>query len=125
LIAFLDTHAFVALGMGKIESFGKESRRLLETADLFVSQIVLFELHVLAETRKVAVEPSRFFFETLETCDVRESADALAAVVREAASFSWTRDPFDRLIVATAMLHRAKLITKDALIRDRFADAVW
>jgi PIN domain nuclease of toxin-antitoxin system len=38
---------------------------------------------------------------------------------------SWTRDPFDRLLVATALLHEAPLITRDARIQEHFAGAVW
>jgi PIN domain nuclease of toxin-antitoxin system len=40
---------------------------------------------------------------------------------------SWTRDPFDRLIVAQARCTRRSiaLITKDRLIRRHFKGAVW
>jgi PIN domain nuclease of toxin-antitoxin system len=37
----------------------------------------------------------------------------------------WTRDPFDRLIVAQALLHDAPLITKDEHIRRHYAGALW
>jgi PIN domain nuclease of toxin-antitoxin system len=37
-------------------------------------------------------------------------------VVTQAMPLSWTRDPFDRLIVATAILHRAPLVTRDERI---------
>ena len=125
MITFLDTHAFVALGEAHVERFGAESRRLVRSSELLVSPAVLLELHVLSETGKLSVDPDRFFTETLETCDVRESGDSFSAVVREAKSLAWTRDPFDRLIVATALLHRAKLVTKDANIHEHFDDAVW
>ncbi len=38
---------------------------------------------------------------------------------------TWTRDPFDRWIVATAKLHRSPLITKDEKIQHHYADAIW
>ena len=38
---------------------------------------------------------------------------------------SWTRDPFDRIIVAQAALRRTSLITKDAVIRADYNRALW
>ena len=38
---------------------------------------------------------------------------------------SWTRDPFDRLLVATALLHQAPLVTCDTRIQENFPGAVW
>ncbi|MDP2432311.1 MAG: hypothetical protein Q8O33_09780 [Pseudomonadota bacterium] len=46
-------------------------------------------------------------------------------VVDAAERIDWTRDPFDRLIVAQAMAADAALVTADHLIRDRFPGAVW
>jgi PIN domain nuclease of toxin-antitoxin system len=125
LIAFFDTNALVLLGEGRAERFGAQARRLVVSADRRVSPIVLLELHFLSETGRLKGDPNRFYAEVLDECDIVESQDPVVAVAREAASFTWTRDPFDRLIVATAMLHHAKLITKDGVIRDHFDGAVW
>jgi len=125
LTAFLDTHALVLLGEGRSERFGTESRRLLASVEIMVSPVVLFELHFLYEVGRWQVDPDRFYADVLSECHVRESPDPLAAVVREATALAWTRDPFDRLIVATAMLHGAKLVTKDANIHEHFDGAVW
>ncbi len=125
MIAFLDTHALVHLGEGRADRFGAESRRLVTTAERRVSPIVLLELHVLTESRRFKGDPARFYADVLEECDIVESGDSMSDVVRQAATFTWTRDPFDRLIVATAMLHRAKLVTKDAAIHQHYPGAVW
>jgi len=37
----------------------------------------------------------------------------------------WTRDPFDRLIVAHAIKANCNLLTKDEKIRKNYAHAVW
>lgn len=125
LIAFLDTHALLLLGQGRTSRFGAESRRLLLTAELRVSPIVLLELHYLRESGRVVVDPDRAYADVLAECDVAESSDPFTAVVREAKSLAWARDPFDRLIVGAAMVHRAKLVTKDANIHEHFDGAVW
>lgn len=125
MIAFLDTHAFHAFGEGCVGRFGKDGRKILASADLFVSPAVLLELHYLRESGRLSIDPDAFYADVLREGEVTESADGFAAVVREAKSLAWTRDPFDRLIVGAAMLHRAKLITKDANIHEHFDGAVW
>jgi PIN domain nuclease of toxin-antitoxin system len=46
-------------------------------------------------------------------------------VAREAEAHDWTRDPFDRLIVAQASLFDAPLITKDADVHAHYRNVVW
>lgn len=53
------------------------------------------------------------------------TSDPLDALVPFAMPLGWTRDPFDRLLVATALLHQAPLITRDERIRTNFEGAVW
>jgi PIN domain nuclease of toxin-antitoxin system len=55
-----------------------------------------------------------------------ETADASAAdLVQAAAELSWTRDPFDRLIAAHAIVAGAPLLTADRTILDNLAQATW
>ena len=56
----------------------------------------------------------------LQVCD-----QPFARVVQAALAQSWTRDPFDRLIVGQAALGEAPLLTKDRTIHDRYPGAVW
>ena len=49
----------------------------------------------------------------------------LLAVVQAAASLSWTRDPFDRLIVGDALAANCPLLTKDDSIQANLPLAVW
>jgi PIN domain nuclease of toxin-antitoxin system len=52
----------------------------------------------------------------LRVCD-RPFSD----VARQAAIEGWTRDPFDRLIVAQARLAKAALITRDTTMHANYA----
>lgn len=123
--AFLDTHAAVALAAGEVEVFGKASRNLLERSALFVSPIVRLELTFLREIGRLSSPVEEILGSLYTNCGATESAEPSRAVISEAVDLSWTRDPFDRWIVATAKLHRAKLVTRDENIRSHFADAVW
>ncbi|MCB1035611.1 MAG: PIN domain-containing protein [Acidobacteria bacterium] len=123
--AFLDTHAAVALEEGALEVFGPASTDLLERAALFLSPVVSLELAFLAEIGRLTVEPDEVAAGLHSKLGVTLSEDPIAAVIREAMGLTWTRDPFDRLLVATARLHRAPLITRDRNLHEHFPGAVW
>jgi PIN domain nuclease of toxin-antitoxin system len=50
---------------------------------------------------------------------------SLADLVRAAAPLSWTRDPFDRLIAAHAIVADAPLVTADQTILENLPLATW
>ena len=55
-----------------------------------------------------------------------EVIDVSATELTEAAAgLSWTRDPFDRLIAAHAVVADAPLITADETIREHLPLAIW
>jgi PIN domain nuclease of toxin-antitoxin system len=97
----------------------------IEKSDLLVSPAVALELQYLFEIKRVA-EPARFVVDTLtkelglKVCDL-----PFPAVSEVAFSQSWTRDPFDRLIVSQAVLRNAPLLTRDRTIRAHCSLARW
>jgi PIN domain nuclease of toxin-antitoxin system len=123
--AFLDTHAAVFLWEGRAEAFGSASRELLEQATLFVSPLVRLELQFLRKIGKLKVEADQILGSLASDAGVVVTEDALNALVPLAMPLTWTRDPFDRLLVATALLHQAPLVTRDARIQENFPGAVW
>ncbi|HEX6687792.1 MAG TPA: PIN domain-containing protein [Solirubrobacterales bacterium] len=55
-----------------------------------------------------------------------EIVDASSADLADAAAdLSWTRDPFDRLIAAHAIVANAPLVTADKTIRENLSLAIW
>jgi PIN domain nuclease of toxin-antitoxin system len=123
--AFLDTHAAVFLWEGKVELFGAGSREILERSVLRISPMVRLEMQFLKEVGKLKVDPDQILGALGSDLGVTTTSDPLDALVPLAMPLSWTRDPFDRMIVATAMLHQAPLITRDGRIHDYFPGAVW
>lgn len=123
--AFLDTHAAVFLWEGEIGLFGGRSRDLLERAALFVSPVVRLELRFLFEVGKLAVDADTILGGLVADVGLELAGESLAAVAAQAMSLSWTRDPFDRMIVATAALHRAPLITRDERMQAAYPAAAW
>ena len=123
--AFLDTHVAVYLASGKTRELGARARDLVERSALFVSPAVRLELAFLAELRRITASAEEVIGALAGDLGVRVASDPFDMVVAEAMSVSWTRDPFDRLIVATARLHRAPLVTRDSRMLEHFAAAVW
>ena len=125
MTAFLDTHAAIFLWEGRSDLFGAGSREILERSVLRISPMVRLEMQFLKEVGKLKVEPDQILGTLGSDLGVTATSDPLDALVPLAMPLSWTRDPFDRMIVATAMLHEAPLVTRDRRIRDHFPGAVW
>ncbi len=123
--AFLDTHAAIALYEGSPKVFGRGAIEVVERAALFISPIVRLELAFLREIGRFEVSPDEIVQGLIHDWGVSVSDDPIASVSAHATDLTWTRDPFDRLLVATALLHRAPLITRDEKIQASYAEAVW
>lgn len=123
--AFLDTHAAVFLWEGRTDVWTTKGRTILESAQLWVSPVVRLELTFLHEVGRIRVEADEILGALMAECGVAQSPDRIADVVAKAKPLMWTRDPFDRLIVATASLHDALLLTRDRKIREHATFAVW
>jgi len=125
-LIYLDTHVLAWLyARGSAGLPPVPARRIEEAQEIRVSPMVRLELQYLYEIGRVT-EPA------LPVLDALESALGLVVcgapfslVVREAETLDWTRDPFDRLIVAQASIHDAPLLTRDGMIHEHYARAVW
>lgn len=122
---YLDTHVVVWLYAGLIKKLSKKAIDLIENNDICISPIVKLELCYLQEIERI--KPSaQEIVRHLQTQIGLSICDApFEEIVNKALSFNWTRDPFDRLIVANAACTHARLLTKDDSIRQHVKLAVW
>lgn len=126
VIAYLDTNVVVWLAQGDLARITAKARKVLESAELRISPMVLIELEYLREVgrirfgardilRKLAREIS------LSVCDL-----PFLTVTEAAIDEKWTRDPFDRFIVSQAKASGlARLVTADEEIRSHYPRAIW
>jgi PIN domain nuclease of toxin-antitoxin system len=126
MIAYLDTHIAALLAEGRKNRLSTEAVGLIKRADLLLSPVALLELEYLYEIKRSRL-PARDLFEKvahetgLRLCDLPFATVASAALVE-----GWTRDPFDRMIVAQAKANGfAWLITSDQQIPKHYPRAVW
>lgn len=121
----LDTHAVVWLYTGELDRFSPTARAALETDRLVISPIVQLELTYLHEIERLKVGGADIVGDLGSRIGLTLSDQSLVSVVHAAAGLTWTRDPFDRLIVADALAASCSLLTKDATIRQHVATARW
>lgn len=108
-----------------VERLPPHARELLEGEDLGVSSMVCLELGYLHEIGRLS-EPSGAVVDALgRTLGLRVLDSPFATIAREATRLSWTRDPFDRLICAHAVVDDLPLLTADRTIHANLPEAVW
>lgn len=121
----LDTHVVVWLYAGQVERFPGAALERLESEVLVVSPMVVLELQYLFEIGRVTQPAATVIEDLRERIGLEVAAAPFSAVVSTAATLSWTRDPFDRLIAAQAMCEGAELMTADETIRRHMKASLW
>ena len=122
---FLDTHVVVWLYAGEVDRLPAEARRMIEEQDLLISPMVILELQYLRETGRLTVEAHRVVAALAKTLGLQTCEWGFSQVVLEALAQVWTRDPFDRIIVAHASARNLPLLTKDDVILANYKKAFW
>jgi PIN domain nuclease of toxin-antitoxin system len=124
-VTYLDTHAVAALYQGDLSLFSPAALRVIdEEDDLRISPMVLLELEYLHEIKRIKVPARRIVDSLAAEIGLKICNASFPDVARKALEERWTRDPFDRIIVAQARLHAARLVTKDRLLRSRYPHAL-
>lgn len=124
-LVHLDTHVVIWLYEGRYEELSKAARSLIEEGRCVISPMVRLELQYLFEVGRNERDADFVLAALRQLMDLDVSGAPLNEVVKQGLSITWTRDVFDRLIVAHAVYEDAPLLTRDHRIRDNFSGAVW
>lgn len=122
---YLDTHIVAWMYAGKIEFIPGKIQRELAREELLISPMVLLELQYLFETGRVSARGEKVFQDISKRVGLKICELPFDQVIKQAVELNWTRDPFDRLIVAQARVHSSKLVTKDSEILRNYNHALW
>ncbi len=121
----LDTHVLVWLYAGLRERFANGALHRLRTDDLAISPMVTLELTYLHGIGRTD-QPGQVVVDDLaRRLGLRVVDASLASVAAAAAQLGWTRDPFDRMICAQALMEKIPLMTADRTIHEHLDLAVW
>jgi PIN domain nuclease of toxin-antitoxin system len=124
-VIHLDTHVVLWLFEGRIERLSAVALGLLRTGDPLISPMVRVELALLHEVGRVHRTPATILDAMRIEANLRVAEPSFERVSAIASTLTWTRDPFDRLIVAHAMADDLPLLTKDRTILANAPIARW
>jgi PIN domain nuclease of toxin-antitoxin system len=126
VIVYLDTNAVVFLAQRGLARFHPRVCRLIEHGSLLISPMVLLELEYMHEIGRGALRGSDVVRKLerelgVDVCDL-----PFADVAKAALDEKWTRDPFDRVIVAQAKVNGlAPLVSSDGEMAEHYPRTVW
>jgi PIN domain nuclease of toxin-antitoxin system len=116
-VILLDTHALLWIHQGK-----RRARSLIrDAARLYASPVSLLELQMLVEVGRLRLRPRATVQELFADDRWLVDEPPSNAWFSHSLDLNWTRDPFDRLLVAHARLRGWKLATADAVMLEHLA----
>jgi PIN domain nuclease of toxin-antitoxin system len=124
-VVHLDTHVVAWLFAGDTKRLPGPVRRRIQSGPIAISPMVELELQFLFEIGRTDQPGVLVVKDLMDRIGLGVSEWSFPTVAGVAAQLSWTRDPFDRLIVAQAMAENAVLVTRDKVIRAHFKGAIW
>ncbi len=122
---YLDTHIVAWLYAGLLGKFSPSIQALLNENQILISPVVRLELQYLYEIERVRMSALVILADLTDRIGLSVCKQDFDAVIGQALAVTWTRDPFDRIIVAQAALHGNILISKDFSILQHYANARW
>ena len=118
---FLDTHIIVWLYQMSLELLSQKAKNAIEENDLFVSPIVLLELEYLFEIGRIKEDSQTIINYLQSRIGLNIDSAGFVEVINAALKETWTRDPFDRIIVAHSKYREAYLVSKDEKIAENYS----
>ena len=122
---FLDTHVVVWLYARLYDKLSETSKKLINENDLYCSPMVKLELKYLYEIERITELPDPILDALEQEIGLRVREIELSKLVDRSLDINWTRDPFDRLMVAQVTLEETVLLTRDERILRNFDGARW
>jgi PIN domain nuclease of toxin-antitoxin system len=116
-VILLDTNALIWLQ----QDHPRAARLTRFGARLYVSPASLLEIQFLLESGRVRVRRNMTVLDLLADDRWLQDDPPSTAWFGAAVAVGWTRDPFDRLLVAHARLRRWRLATSDVAVIEHLA----
>ncbi len=126
MTVYLDTNVVVWLAQGTLQRISRRAKSALEQGTLLMSPMVLIELEYLYELHRIKLPARDVQLKVEHEIGVRVCDLPFLSVASAALDEKWTRDPFDRMIVAQAKANGlAPLVSADEEIKKNYPRAVW
>ena len=126
MTVYLDTNVVVWLAQGTLQRISRGAQSALEQGTLLVSPMVLVELQYLYELNRIKLPARDVQLKVEHEIGVRVCDLPFLSVASAALDEKWTRDPFDRMIVAQAKANGlAPLVSADEEIKKNYPRTAW
>jgi PIN domain nuclease of toxin-antitoxin system len=123
---YLDTNISIWFSQKDFGRISSTALSHLREDDLLISAMVVLELEYLFELKRILWPAQDLLRKLRHEADVDVCELSLQAVAEAALAEKWTRDPFDRMIVANAKANAlSPLITADEKIQANYPRALW
>ena len=122
---YLDTHVVVWLYAGYTERLPPGVCNLIETKDLFISPVVQLELKYLYEINRITKSSTPILEALHHAIGLKVCGLSFSQVIHQSMLQTWTKDPFDRIIVGQASVLGSILLTKDKSVSAHYPKSLW
>ncbi len=122
---YLDTHIVVWLYAGQIEKLNTKATELINDNEILISPIVRLELQYLNEIKRITETPDNIISDLSNSIGLKICDKTFNSIINFSMNIDWTRDPFDRIIVANAAIQDDYLITKDQTILSHYSNSLY
>jgi PIN domain nuclease of toxin-antitoxin system len=123
-LIYIDTHIAVWLYAGQAEKLSEFAKESLNQNEIYISAIVRLELQYLNEIERITDGANEIVSDLSNRIGLRICDKSFNSIISYSMDLVWTRDPFDRIIVANAALNNDPLVTKDRKILDHYAKSL-
>lgn len=124
----LDTHTFIWLA-AEPDSLSEAVREiaLIPKNELLLSAASGWETALLWKLNRIELpeEPALFIPQIIQSLSLTPSAISFETAITAATLPLIHRDPFDRLLVATAMQEKVAILSKDRILAEYGIEVVW
>jgi PIN domain nuclease of toxin-antitoxin system len=117
---FLDSHIVIWLYEKRLDLLSEKARKFIEENDLLISPIVKMEIEYLFEIEKIKDDSDTIINYLEKHIDLKIENSDFLEIIKISINEKWTRDPFDRIIVAHAKSMDLSLISKDEKINKNY-----
>jgi len=122
---FLDTHIAIWLYEKRLDLLSEKAKQYIEKNDLFISPVVKLEIEYLFEIEKIKDNSDTIYSFLERNIDLKIEKSSFLEIIKISLDEKWTRDPFDRIIVAHAKLKDCTLISKDKKINKNYFRTIY
>jgi PIN domain nuclease of toxin-antitoxin system len=122
---FLDTHIAIWLYEKRLDLLSEKAKQFIEKNDLFISPVVKLEIEYLFEIEKIKDNSETICSFLEKNIDLRIENSSFLEIIKISLNEKWTRDPFDRIIVAHSKLKDYTLISKDKKINKNYFRTIY